>query len=245
MKRFTHLSDTDYKVITGRNDNKESDTGVLTKDGKLLKYSVKWRQSFSCYRGGKPRYKKEKNPLKLHKSRNAPGSRLMECKATINTRLMKLQCGNELLEVTVPMLSAHTNHSPSSLADLHSRKPLPEIQGKVESLISHSHLSQVSLMLALKDWINHKLIPQHLREGIIESRPSEYDRRYYPTVEDVKNMSRKVINKIRNNMFDQDALESFLRREREQDNGFSFFLRKYVVADEHNQSSSLNGENQG
>ena len=41
MKRFTHSSGTDYKVIT---DNKESDTGVLTNlDGKLFKISVKWR----------------------------------------------------------------------------------------------------------------------------------------------------------------------------------------------------------
>ena len=148
----SHLSGTDYKVTTGRNGNKESDTGVLTKDGKLFKYRVKWRQTYCCYRGGKPRYKKAVNPLKLCSlSRNGPGSRLMECKATINTRLMKLESGNEILEVTVPLLLAHTNHSPSSLADLHSRKPLPEIQCKVESLICHSHLSQVSLMLALKD----------------------------------------------------------------------------------------------
>ena len=72
-KRFSHQSGTDYKVTTGRNGNKESDTGVLTKDGKLFKYRVKWRQTYCCYPGGKPRYKKAVKPLKLCKSRNAPG----------------------------------------------------------------------------------------------------------------------------------------------------------------------------
>ena len=41
-------------------------------------------------------------------------------------------------------------------------------------------------------------------------------------------------------MFDQDALGRFLLHESEQDNGFTFFLRKSVGADEDNQSSSLN-----
>jgi len=94
------------------------------------------------------------------------------------------------------MASAHTNHSPTSLADLHSHKPLPEVMKKVESLISQSHLSHISLQLALRDWINHTLIPDHLHQGILTANPSEYDRRYYPTVEDVRNMSRKVINNI-------------------------------------------------
>ena len=127
------------------------------------------------------------------------------------------------------MASAHTNHSPTSLADLHSHKPLPEVVKKVESLISQSHLSHISLMLALRDWINHTLIPDHLHQGILTAKPSEYDRRYYPTVEDVRNMSRKVIKNIRNNMFDQDALENLLHHESKENKGFMFYLRKYTT----------------
>ena len=37
-------------------------------------------------------------------------------------------------------------------------------------------------------------------------------------------MSKRAINKMRKNMFDQDALESFLKGERE---GLTYFLRKY------------------
>ena len=68
-------------------------------------------------------------------------------------------------------------------------------------------------MLALKEWVNQELIPEHLRQGLISSRPSEYDRRYFPTVEDLRNIKKRVINKIRNNIFDQDALENFLDQE--------------------------------
>ena len=150
----------------------------------------------------------------------------MECNASINIHLLKLH-DDELLHVMFPLLSAHTNRSLESLADLHSHKPLTKVMAKVESLIGLSHLSQISLMLALKSWVYLDLIPDHLLQGIITSRPPEYDRRYYPTVEDVRNMSRSVINKIRKNMFDPDALETFLQKESQESNGFKNFLRKY------------------
>lgn len=100
----------------------------------------------------------------------------MECKVTINARLLKVESGNEILQITFPLTSAHSNHLPTSLADLHSHKPLPEVVEKVESLISHSHLNHISLMLALRDWISHELVPEHLRQGFITDKPSEYDR---------------------------------------------------------------------
>lgn len=232
LKHYSLQTDTAYKVCTGESKNKESDSGVLTKAGKRYEYHISWRQSYSCYRGGKPRYKPSKIPQEGKRVRNAPGSRLMDCKATITIRLLKTDCGDQLLEVTFPMRSAHTNHSPASLADLHSLKPLPEVIEKIESLITHSHLSQISLMLALRSWIREELIPKHIQENILKDKPSEYDRRYYPTVEDVRNISRKVINKIRHNMFDQDALENFLSHEGEHNEGFKFFLRKYTLAED-------------
>ena len=78
------------------------------------------------------------------------------------------------------------------------------------------------MILVLNDWIRHELIP-HLRCGTLSQVPSEHDRRYFATAEDVKNMSKRAINKMRKNMFDQDALESFLEGERD---GLTY-LRKY------------------
>ena len=89
----------------------------------------------------------------------------------------------------------HTNHDIDSLADLLTHKQLPKIEEKVESLVRHSHLSQISLILALKDWIRHELIPQHLCSGRLSQVPSEHDRPYFPTAEDVKNMSKRAIKK--------------------------------------------------
>ena len=93
-------------------------------------------------------------------------------------------------------------------------------------------------MLALKEWVNQELIPQHMRQGLLLNRPSEYDRRYFPTVEDSRNMKKRVINKIRNNVFDQDALENFLHQEREQNKGFKYFLRKYETAKDNVKGST-------
>ena len=121
-------------------------------------------------------YKPSKIPQEGKRVRNAPGSRLMDCKATITIRLLKTDCGDQLLEVTFPMRSAHTNHSPASLADLYSLKPLLEVIEKIESPITHSHLSQISLMLALRSWIREELIPKHFQENILKDKPSEYDR---------------------------------------------------------------------
>ena len=84
----------------------------------------------------------------------------MECAAALYIRLLKTDSGLEILHITFSLISAHTTHSPHSLADLQSHRPLKKIQAKVESLITHCHLNQISLMLALNDWIDHDLVPQ-------------------------------------------------------------------------------------
>ena len=45
----------------------------------------------------------------------------MGCKTTLNVQLLNLDCGSELLHISFPVAFAHTNHSPTSLADLHSQ----------------------------------------------------------------------------------------------------------------------------
>ena len=115
LQHFSLQTNTDYKACTGRNDNKESDKGVLNVDGKGQVYNITWRINFMCSRGGKPRYKPNKSSDETKSVRDAPGSRLMECKATINVRLLKLDSREFVLQVCLPMSSAHSNHSPVSL----------------------------------------------------------------------------------------------------------------------------------
>ena len=229
QKGFELQTGTVLKLCTGCNNNKEVNSGVLRKGSQCIPYTVSWRQQYSCYRGGKPRYNTSETETK--KPRNAPGSRLTGCTATLNARLLKLEGGEEVLHISFPLPSAHSGHSLKSLADLHSYKPFPEVIARVESLVCNNHLSQVSLKLALKEWVMKELIPEHMKQGVLVDKPSEYDRRYYPTVQDLRNMTKCVINKVRKNMFDQDALESFLKHESEQHQGFRYFLRKYKTTD--------------
>lgn len=228
---FEHQTGTMLKLCTGSNTSKEANSGVLKKGSQRLQYTVSWRQQYTCFRGGQPRYKLSKQ---CKKPRNAPGSRLSGCTATLNLRLLKLECG-EVLDITFPLPSAHSGHSLKSFADMHSFKPLPEVTARVESLLCNSYLSQVSLKLSLNEWVNKELIPRHIKQGILEDIPSEYDRHYHPTIQDLRNMTKRVINKIRKNMFDQDALETFLKDESKQHPGFRYFLRKYNTIDDEAQ----------
>ena len=192
-----------------------------------MPYTVCWRQQYTCFRGGQPRYKvnENKNP------RNAPGSRLSHCRAILNVRLLKLEHG-EILHVTFPLSSAHSGHALKSLADMHAYQPLPEVIERVESLVTNSYLSQVSLKLSLKEWVMKELIPVHLKKGIIDDIPSEFDRHYHPTAQDLRNsMTKGVINKIRKNTFDQNAFKILLQDEAKQHPGFQYFLRKYKKCD--------------
>ena len=48
--------------------------------------------------------------------------------------ILKLETGKEVLVVNFPLLSANDGHEPTSLADLHSHKPLPEISTRVDRI---------------------------------------------------------------------------------------------------------------
>ena len=225
LKSFELQSGVELKICTGTNHNKGANNGVLRRGSQLIPYCIAWRQQYTCNRGGKPRYKPNKQN---GKPRNAPGSRLTGCTATLNVHLLKLNDGDEILIINFPLQSAHLEHSLNSIADLQSHKPLPEIVSRVESLVCNSYLSQMSLKLALKEWVNKELIPDHLKKGQLNNKPSEYDRRYYPTVQDLRNMTKSIIYKVRKNMFDQDALEYFLKEQSKDQ--FRYFLRKYRKA---------------
>ena len=61
----------------------------------------------------------------------------MNCKATLSVPVMRLDSGEEIMQLTIPTSSYHTNHNIDSLANLLSHKPLSEIEEKVESLVRH------------------------------------------------------------------------------------------------------------
>lgn len=79
-------------------------------------------------RGGKPRHK----PLPLtQKHRTCPGSKLLGCTAHTQTRLHN---GSEVLEVKVPLISAHfPAHDPHEGFDQLAFKPLKEVEDKVSA----------------------------------------------------------------------------------------------------------------
>ncbi len=154
--RYCKQSNTRFSVHTGKQDNTKSEHGTLCINGKYETYMVKWSKSYNCFRGGKGRLKAEvKDPLKR---RNAPGSRCCECPAVLHTRLLLLTNSIEILEVQVPLPSAHQNHTPTSIPDQLCNKPLPEIESKIESLINDVRLTPVSLKMAIQDWVKKELI---------------------------------------------------------------------------------------
>ena len=131
LRRYSLQSNTTYKICTGKNSNKESDTGVLEWQGKIMSYSVNWRQNYSCSGGGKPRYN-DHSQQKGGKVRNAPGSRLMECNATINIcltmRCCKLCSHYSQFILTTPKIPLQTCTPTNPYI-------VPEVMEKVESLI--------------------------------------------------------------------------------------------------------------
>ena len=58
--------------------------------------------------------------------------------------------------------------------------------------MSNSYLSQISLELSLKKWVTKKFIPEHIKLEIIADKPSKYNRHYYPTTQDLRNITKNV-----------------------------------------------------
>ncbi len=221
-KSFEHQTGTVLKLCTGSDVYKDANFGVVQKEGQVLPYTVSWRQQYSCFRRGLPRYKRNENK----KPRNAPKSRLCGCRAILTAKLIKTEY-EEILHVTFPLPSSHSGHSLKSLSDMHSYQPLPEVMERVESFVSNSYLSQISLKLALQEWVTKELIPLHIQKGKLDSILSEFDRHYHPTTQDLRNITRNAINKLRRHTFDQDALGILLEDETKQHTEFQYFLRKY------------------
>ena len=64
----------------------------------------------------------------------------------------------------------------------------------------YMYLSQVRLMLALKEWVNQELIPEHIRKGLLLTQQNNIN---------VTTLQRTDQGNIKKRVFDQDALETF------------------------------------
>jgi len=74
------------------------------------------------------------------------------------------------------------------------------------------------------------LIPKQIEEGIIEELPQAFNRAYFPTKNDLRNMSHKAIVKRRNSLFDQDVLNRLLK-DKAKSSGLLYLLQKYSQAE--------------
>ena len=97
-----HQSGSVLKLSTHANTNKQTNNGVMIIGTKVYQYTVSWRQHSTCFRG-QP-WHKAFNDHK--KTRNASGSRLSGCQATLNARLLTTECG-QMLHITIPLPTAH------------------------------------------------------------------------------------------------------------------------------------------
>ena len=56
-RSFEHQTGVVLKLYTGKNSNKEASSGVLKMGVQVEKYTAGWKQQYTCFRGGQPRYK--------------------------------------------------------------------------------------------------------------------------------------------------------------------------------------------
>ena len=205
--KFQAQTGTTYVSQCGKQKNAGKGNGVVEVGGKMEEFRVSWSHTYRCFRGGKPRLKPEvKNPLKR---RNAPGSRRCGCPAEIRTRLMVTKSGLSLLEVTIPPILLHKGHDPTSVTDKLCHRMLPEVEEKVRLLVTEAHLHNLHLKLVLDDWVKNHLIPKHKQEGVIQETPSQYDRAYFPTTKDLRNVAQQAVMQSRSSCFDQVCIRIY------------------------------------
>ena len=138
---------------------------------------------YNCFRAGQGRQKPEvPDPLKR---RAAPGSRCCDCPAAIYCRLLTLSNQQQILEVQLPLQNAHKNHNPLSITDQLCNKPLLEIERKIEELVRDTRINSVSLKLVVENWVTKV---QQIKEGILNEPLQPFNRAYFPTKKDLRNV---------------------------------------------------------
>ena len=138
----------EYTIRNGCKTNDQSrEKGVIRVNKDKFTYTSSWVHTYSCLRGGEKKF----NPLSLKKkSRISIGTRRLGCLACIHLRLLRISNGMKILEIKVPLLSAHLPvHNPLSISDQFTMKPLPEVEQKVAELIQECFINQRALKMLL------------------------------------------------------------------------------------------------
>lgn len=232
LQKFSLQTHTSFKVRNGRQTNAQSrEKGAIRFQDETRSYTTEWVQPYRCMRGGKPRHK----ALSLtQRHRTCPGSKLLGCTAHIQTRLLKVENGGDVLEIKLPLMSAHLPvHNPQEGFEQLAFKPLKEIEDKVTELVQQCYLRRKSLKAALTAWVEKELIPQHLAAGVLTSQPSVYNRTYYPTNEDLRTLTRKALVHERGSAWDQPAVQALLEEE-EKRSGTRFYFQQYKKPGRYN-----------
>ncbi|XP_065918696.1 uncharacterized protein [Dysidea avara] len=224
LQQFTLQTQCEYTARNGSKANiKTREKGVIRVNKGQFSYTSSWVHTYNCLRGGKGKF----NPPSLDvekKSRASIGSRRLGCPACIHIRHLIVSNGMEILEIKVPLLCAHlSSHTPSSIKDQLTMKPLTEIEQKVTDLVLECFLNQRALRMLLNSWVEKDLIPAHIESGVLIEPPSQFNRAYYPTKADIRVMVTKVMTKQRNGLFDQDAVMELLQSTA----GIKHYFRQY------------------
>ena len=108
-------------------------------------------------------------------------------------------------------------HDPTSVMDKLCQRMLPEVEEKVRSLVTEAHLHNLNLKLVLEDWVRNQLIPKHKQEGILQETPNHYNRGYFPTTKDLRNVAQQAIMQSRRGNWKSREREMGREQERERE----------------------------
>ena len=166
LQQFTLQTQCEYTARNGSKANiKTREKGVIRVNKGQFSYTSSWVHTYNCLCGGKGKL----NPPSLDaekKSRASIDTRRLGCPACIYIRHLIVSNGMEILEIKVPLLRAHlSSHTPSSIKDQLTMKPLTEIEQKVTDLVQVYFLNQRALRMLLKSWVEKDLIPAHIESG--------------------------------------------------------------------------------
>ena len=116
-----------------------------------------------------------------------------------------------------PPISFHKGHDPTSVMDKLCQRMLPEVEEKVRSHVTEAHLHNLNLKLVLEDWVRNQLIPKHKQEGILQETPNHYNRGYFPTTKDLRNVAQQAIMQSRRGNWKSREREMGREQERERE----------------------------
>ena len=114
---------------------------------------------YCCLCGGKGKFSERSKDLEKKKSLVSIGTWRLGCPASFHLRLLNVSNGMKILDIRLPLPSAHlSTHTPSSIKDQLTMKPLPEVEQKVTELMEECFLNHRAFRMLLKNWVKSELL---------------------------------------------------------------------------------------